>query len=625
MATAVAGGAQTAPRLADHYTVIAPKVIDAGYKPLWMGVFSTADLDGDGKQDLVVTGTNFTMSGLYNVPQPGRVLFGDGSGNFTAPAAGLFPVDSLETVDARRIVFGDLNGDGRLDMFIACHGWDTDPYPGEQNRLYLSRPDGGWSDATGTLPRLDDYTHSAAMGDLGGRGVLDIVAGNYFGGLNQINSYALLNDGSGHFTMTRADIPAGPGETMDAKSGHWFLSTTLADLDGDGFPELILGASGINPVPYGRLTNATVLWNQRGTFTDGSKTELPLPAPFLASHIDLDIQPIDFNGDGLPDLVVVGSQSSPQAFYDGWFVQLLENRGDRTFVDVTANLLAPGDASAGMPGVATATSWPVWVKVLDFNGDGLPDFAVEYWFPTGPPTSGDSPGKGLAPGLPLVYLNDGRGHFSTLKVADFVVPGDEWRLGGGHLVPTQDGFSFITPYLLPIGDGLHLTGLLATRPYRSFPAKSVEYYNERLGHYFMTAQADEIAGLDAGAYDFAFARTGRQFSVHDVQAPGTMPVCRFFTTPGRFGTKGSHFYTADPVECAGLKLNPDWIYEKIAFYIQLPNAGACPGGTVPVYRAFNNGQSGAPNHRFTTDAGIYQQFTTLLGWSPEGIKFCAPP
>jgi hypothetical protein len=153
----------------------------------------------------------------------------------------------------------------------------------------------------------------------------------------------------------------------------------------------------------------------------------------------------------------------------------------------------------------------------------------------------------------------------------------------------------------------------------------VEYYNASLNHYFMTADVDEIAGLDAGAFGGVFARTGLGFNAWNGQGAGTVPVCRFFTTPGRFGTKGSHFYTADPVECAGLKLNPDWIYEKIAFYIQAPAAGACPGGTVPVYRAFNNGQSGAPNHRFTTDLGIYQQFTTALGWAPEGVRFCAAP
>jgi hypothetical protein len=462
LAIVVTTFAQTAPKLADYYTLTPPKVIDPNYSPLWIdGPLFTADLDGDGNEDLVVLGVDYACCGApTNVPQPGRVFFGDGDGNFTAPAPGVFPVDSFRMVDPRKVVFGDANGDGRLDMFIACHGWDTDPYPGEQNRLYLSQPGGGWRDATATLPQLNDYTHSAAMGDLSSRGVLDIIAGNYFGGQNHISSYALLNNGAGQFTMTRANIPAGPGQVMDAESGHWFLSTTLADLNGDGLPELILGASGTHPVPYSKLTRTTILWNQGGAFSDGNKTELPFPSPFSTTHIDLDVQPIDFNADGLPDLVIVGSQASPQVFYDGWFVQLLLNHGNGTFVDVTASRLAPSDASGGTPGVATGSPWPLYVKVLDYNGDGLPDFSVEYW----PPDVGL--GKGLPPSQPLIYLNDGTGHFSTLKVQDFVAPGNELALGGGHLVPTRNGYSFFAPYLQPGKSGLLLTGLLATKPFR---------------------------------------------------------------------------------------------------------------------------------------------------------------
>jgi Repeat of unknown function (DUF5648) len=153
----------------------------------------------------------------------------------------------------------------------------------------------------------------------------------------------------------------------------------------------------------------------------------------------------------------------------------------------------------------------------------------------------------------------------------------------------------------------------------------VEYFNAGFGHYFMTAQSDEITGLDGGAFGGAFVRTGLGFNAWDAPTTGTVPVCRFFTTPGNFGTRSSHFYTADAAECEYVKHLVDWQYEKIAFHIQVPAGGVCPVGTLAVYRAFNNGQTGAPNHRFTTDLALYQQFTTSLGWSAEGIKFCAPP
>ena len=183
--------------------------------------------------------------------------------------------------------------------------------------------------------------------------------------------------------------------------------------------------------------------------------------------------------------------------------------------------------------------------------------------------------------------------------------------------------------LLDDGDLMLIAGYLQTFP-GGDPAPPVatvvpviEYFNAGFGHYFMSADADEIAGLDAGAFGGAFARTGRQFNGWNLPTTATLPVCRFFTVT--FAPKSSHFYTADPVECEGVKLNVDWQYEKIAFHVAVPEGGVCAPGTVPIYRMFNNGQTGAPNHRFTTDLALYQAFTTTQNWSAEGIAFCAPP
>lgn len=151
----------------------------------------------------------------------------------------------------------------------------------------------------------------------------------------------------------------------------------------------------------------------------------------------------------------------------------------------------------------------------------------------------------------------------------------------------------------------------------------VEYYHTVFGHYFMTADPDEIAGLDAGAYGGVFERTGAVLYARDGPVNGRAAVCRFFTVT--FAPKSSHFYTADPAECAGVKENPDWQYEKVAFYIKVPVAGACSFGDIPVYRMYNNGMTGAPNHRFTTSLDVYNDFVNNRGWAGEGIRFCQVP
>src|SRR5262249_55603805 len=140
---------------------------------------------------------NFTAP----VAQPGRVFFGDGNGGVTGAPNNIFSTDKLLTVHPRKILVPDFNGDGPGDIFISSHGWDAPPFPGEQNRLYLSQPNGSWIDATATLPQLSDFSHTSAVGDINGDGSIDIFVGNGYGNQTNILPYVLLNNGSGQFTL----------------------------------------------------------------------------------------------------------------------------------------------------------------------------------------------------------------------------------------------------------------------------------------------------------------------------------------------------------------------------------------------------------------------------------------
>ena len=113
---------------------------------------------------------------------------------------------------------------------------------------------------------------------------------------------------------------------MDAYTRHLFPGTVLTDLNGDRLPELIVTADRSTPDKGNH--NSSIFWNRSGAFREQDKTVLPMPAPFSETHIDLDAASIDADGDGLLDLIVVGTQGNP--FYDGWFVQLLMNQGDGT-------------------------------------------------------------------------------------------------------------------------------------------------------------------------------------------------------------------------------------------------------------------------------------------------------
>lgn len=149
---------------------------------------------------------------------------------------------------------------------------------------------------------------------------------------------------------------------------------------------------------------------------------------------------------------------------------------------------------------------------------------------------------------------------------------------------------------------------------------AVEYFHPGFGHYFVTAQADEIAALDSGVF-VGWSRTGTSFDVW-TSGTGLADVCRFFTT--HFAPKSSHFYTAIVSECALVKNNPIWQYEKLAFKVALPRTdGSCPVG-MPLYRLYNDGTTGAPNHRYTT-IPLVRDYMISQGFVPEDANTTCVP
>ena len=152
----------------------------------------------------------------------------------------------------------------------------------------------------------------------------------------------------------------------------------------------------------------------------------------------------------------------------------------------------------------------------------------------------------------------------------------------------------------------------------------VEFYNAPLDHYFVTAYADEAAAIDGGASGPGWHRTGRVFGawLDPIAAPANaQAVCRFYGNQAQ-GGPNSHFYTADPDECAQVKLDPGWSYEGIAFYVS-GSVPECPAGTQPVRRNYNRRfAQHDSNHRYTTDGELYATMSAI-GWATEGIVFCA--
>jgi uncharacterized delta-60 repeat protein len=167
---------------------------------------------------------------------------------------------------------------------------------------------------------------------------------------------------------------------------------------------------------------------------------------------------------------------------------------------------------------------------------------------------------------------------------------------------------------LVLGGGTSLVRYLLIDPAAGNVA--IEYRHAAFDHYFITSLPGEIAALNAGTVA-GWQRTGQYFRVYPVVAPPVVSFCRFFSGQA-FAPKSSHFYTPFAFECDIVRHSPDWLYEGNVMGVRLPSdAGDCPAGTQPLYRLYNDGHGGAPNHRYTTRLDLRAAMIGQ-GWIPEG-------
>lgn len=348
----------------------------AGHAKAFPMDYYVGDLNGDGKLDLLVTYFYFP---LKNAAIPATILLGDGHGAFAKAPSTFVSGGVLKNVWGRQIVAADFNGDGRKDIFIADHGYDADPFPGAHNSLLLSKSGGKFVNATSSLPNFTDFSHSAAAADIDGDGDVDIYVDNYNGFVGWNGSattdeahYLLVNDGKGHFSVSRklpADMVAGLYNSP---------STVFLDYDGDRDQDLLISPDST------RTQSARVLLNDGHGDFSGAEASFKIKS-YSAHDAVVDVVSQDINGDGRKDLVFSIAVNN----YASGRIAVFINYGNGSYVEETA-------ARVDKPATG---GWVLRNKLVDLNGDGYLDI-VET-------SAGNKP---VAP----ILMNDGSGSFIRL-------------------------------------------------------------------------------------------------------------------------------------------------------------------------------------------------------------------
>ena len=132
------------------------------------GAIVAADFNGDGKLDLAVANAAVLFP---FVPGNLTVFFGDGHGGFTLShtySAGNWPV---------ALAAADLNGDGKPDLVVTDYGGDPEISPRPAGAVYVFLNDGHGSFQTPVTVTAGAYPSVVSVGDLNGDGKADLVVG----------------------------------------------------------------------------------------------------------------------------------------------------------------------------------------------------------------------------------------------------------------------------------------------------------------------------------------------------------------------------------------------------------------------------------------------------------------
>jgi hypothetical protein len=290
----------------------------------WPQSVAVADFNGDGKLDLAVP--------VYSIFTPyadANILLGNGDGTFKAG-----PVFPLIGQNVNNIVVADFNGDGKPDLAISLPD-------ANEIQVLLGNGDGSFTPLT---PISVNSVYVVATGDFNQDGKPDLVTVNPGVGTLTV----LLGNGDGTFTATTpiTTPSTGPGGLAVVP-----VALALSDLNGDGI--LDIAVANCPRSDQGATGSVTILLGKGdGTFTAVAETP-------NAGGQPLYIAAGDFNGDGIPDLVVTDMN---QGFPELGNLTVLLGNGDGTFT-----------ASAESPETGAI---PYSVMVADFNGDGKPDLAI---------------------------------------------------------------------------------------------------------------------------------------------------------------------------------------------------------------------------------------------------------
>lgn len=338
---------------------------------------AVGDFNGDGLEDVMFSHRFDPNKSKWKPDAPAIMLVNQGNGRLEVDPCVYKDCVIPTSKEMYLPHVADFNLDGvddfitiGADPLILMSGGDGIEDFSDSFKEALVEARSGAGDEPGSV-----WTHTTAVGDLDNNGTLDIYIPYHIRDRQEpcgssgpgCSNFIMLGDGRGNFTLGSVDFPF--------TGNVW--GSIIGDFDNDGYGDILISLDNIqsdhifyDDKHWGTHSAMIMFGNPEGDYKKDIVylDESPMGEHFVGLEFFLD----DIDSDGDQDIIAIHTgDSNGVGYYKDNQIQIIENKGNRNFVDITNTYVdrSKENELPVRPDTGLLQPGPYY-QLVDLDGDG---------------------------------------------------------------------------------------------------------------------------------------------------------------------------------------------------------------------------------------------------------------